>query len=199
MMSNECHWRSLEPSRRPARGGRRPLRFNSRTGCGPKRSGVAHPTRTEPCRRLLARYQHKGEASCDTSASGRPRPSGICHRLRHLAFGGDWDLVDLNESTTTIHRALELGINLFDTAQGYGFGVAERRLGDALRQGAGARKSSLPLRAACARKAATCSVTRARAGSARASSRASTTSGPTTSTSTRSTGPTHVHPPTRPP
>jgi aryl-alcohol dehydrogenase-like predicted oxidoreductase len=50
------------------------------------------------------------------------------------AFGGEWGAVDLEESRTTIHRALELGINLFDTAQGYGFGTAERLLGEALRQ-----------------------------------------------------------------
>lgn len=50
------------------------------------------------------------------------------------AFGGDWGTVDVEESTAVIHRALELGITLFDTAQGYGFGAAEKLLGDALRQ-----------------------------------------------------------------
>src|SRR6266540_3108377 len=42
------------------------------------------------------------------------------------AFGGDWGASDLQDSKDSIHRALELGINLFDTAQGYGFGVAEQ-------------------------------------------------------------------------
>jgi aryl-alcohol dehydrogenase-like predicted oxidoreductase len=50
------------------------------------------------------------------------------------AFGGDWGAADLEESRTTVHRALELGINLVDTAQGYGFGAAERLLGEALHQ-----------------------------------------------------------------
>jgi aryl-alcohol dehydrogenase-like predicted oxidoreductase len=50
------------------------------------------------------------------------------------AFGGDWGASDLEESRTSIHRALELGINFFDTAQGYGFGAAERLLGEALRE-----------------------------------------------------------------
>ncbi|HUR09100.1 MAG TPA: aldo/keto reductase [Nonomuraea sp.] len=50
------------------------------------------------------------------------------------AFGGDWGAVDVQESEHAIHHALELGINLFDTAQGYGFGVAERLLGKALRE-----------------------------------------------------------------
>ena len=50
------------------------------------------------------------------------------------AFGGEWGAVDLQDSKDAIHHALELGINFFDTAQGYGFGVAEQLLGDALRE-----------------------------------------------------------------
>jgi aryl-alcohol dehydrogenase-like predicted oxidoreductase len=50
------------------------------------------------------------------------------------AFGGDWGAADLEESKASIHRALELGTNLFDTAQDYGFGAAERLLGEALRE-----------------------------------------------------------------
>jgi aryl-alcohol dehydrogenase-like predicted oxidoreductase len=50
------------------------------------------------------------------------------------AFGGDWGAVDAEEGTASIHRAHDLGINLFDTAQGYGFGAAERLLGQALWQ-----------------------------------------------------------------
>ena len=49
------------------------------------------------------------------------------------AFGGEWGAADLQESKDAIHRAVELGINLFDTAQGYGFGAAEQLLGEALR------------------------------------------------------------------
>ncbi len=48
------------------------------------------------------------------------------------SFGGDWGRFDTDEATATIGRALELGITLFDTAQGYGFGAAERLLGGAL-------------------------------------------------------------------
>jgi aryl-alcohol dehydrogenase-like predicted oxidoreductase len=50
------------------------------------------------------------------------------------AFGGDWGPADLRESKAGIGRALELGINLFDTAQGYGFGVSEQVLGEALKE-----------------------------------------------------------------
>jgi aryl-alcohol dehydrogenase-like predicted oxidoreductase len=53
------------------------------------------------------------------------------------AFGGDWGAADIEDSRDAIHRALALGINLFDTAQGYGFGAAEQVLGEALRQRAG--------------------------------------------------------------
>jgi aryl-alcohol dehydrogenase-like predicted oxidoreductase len=49
------------------------------------------------------------------------------------AFGGDWGAADLQEGKAAIHRALELGINFFDTAQGYGFGAAEQLLAEALR------------------------------------------------------------------
>ncbi len=48
------------------------------------------------------------------------------------AYGGDWGSFDEEEAKATIRRALELGVTLFDTAQGYGFGVAERLLADAL-------------------------------------------------------------------
>ena len=47
--------------------------------------------------------------------------------------GGDWGAVDENLEMATIRRALDLGINFFDTAQGYGFGASERLLGAALR------------------------------------------------------------------
>jgi aryl-alcohol dehydrogenase-like predicted oxidoreductase len=47
--------------------------------------------------------------------------------------GGDWGTVDEAAETATIRRALDLGINFFDTAQAYGFGASERLLGAALR------------------------------------------------------------------
>src|SRR5438309_6607240 len=48
------------------------------------------------------------------------------------AFGGECGTVDTDAATAPIHHALELGITLFDTAQGYGFGQSERILADAL-------------------------------------------------------------------
>ncbi len=48
------------------------------------------------------------------------------------AFGGDWGSFDEQEAKATVRRALEFGVNLFDTAQAYGFGISERLLADAL-------------------------------------------------------------------
>lgn len=46
--------------------------------------------------------------------------------------GGDWGSVEESNLEAAIRRALDLGINFFDTAQAYGFGVAEQLLGRAL-------------------------------------------------------------------
>ncbi|WP_102126969.1 aldo/keto reductase [Deinococcus planocerae] len=42
------------------------------------------------------------------------------------AIGGTWGAVDDEESLAALHRALDLGINLFDTADVYGDGHSER-------------------------------------------------------------------------
>ncbi|MEU6431060.1 aldo/keto reductase [Microbispora sp. NPDC046973] len=47
-------------------------------------------------------------------------------------FGGEWGEIEERSAIDSIHHARELGINIFDTAQGYGFGTAERLLGRAL-------------------------------------------------------------------
>lgn len=48
-------------------------------------------------------------------------------------LGGDWGSFDRDSAIAAIRRARELGVNLFDTAQGYGFGASEELLGQALR------------------------------------------------------------------
>src|SRR3954469_25131097 len=42
------------------------------------------------------------------------------------AIGGTWGTVDDAESMQTLHRALDLGVNFFDTADVYGDGHSER-------------------------------------------------------------------------
>jgi aryl-alcohol dehydrogenase-like predicted oxidoreductase len=44
------------------------------------------------------------------------------------AIGGTWGTVDDTESIRTLHRALDLGVNFFDTADVYGDGHSERLL-----------------------------------------------------------------------
>jgi aryl-alcohol dehydrogenase-like predicted oxidoreductase len=47
-------------------------------------------------------------------------------------LGGDWGSFDEAAAIEAIRNARSLGINFFDTAQAYGFGVSERLLGRAL-------------------------------------------------------------------
>ena len=48
-------------------------------------------------------------------------------------LGGEWGQFDEDEGIAAVRQARELGVNLFDTAHGYGFGASERVLGKALR------------------------------------------------------------------
>ena len=48
-------------------------------------------------------------------------------------LGGDWGRFDEDAALEAIRFARGLGINFFDTAQGYGYGVSEQLLGRALR------------------------------------------------------------------
>lgn len=47
-------------------------------------------------------------------------------------IGGQWGPVAEDEAIRTIHAALELGINLYDTADAYGQGISEELVGKAL-------------------------------------------------------------------
>ncbi len=48
-------------------------------------------------------------------------------------FPAGWGKIDDQESVRAIHAALDLGVNLFDTAANYGAGHSERVLGEALK------------------------------------------------------------------
>ena len=48
-------------------------------------------------------------------------------------LGGEWGSFDEEKGIEAIRNARELGVNLFDTAHGYGFGASERLLGRGLR------------------------------------------------------------------
>jgi len=70
------------------------------------------------------RYRRLGRSDLEVSVIG----------LGTLAMGGRaYGEVDDATSIATIHRALDLGINLIDTADNYGFGHAEEVVGRAIR------------------------------------------------------------------
>lgn len=50
------------------------------------------------------------------------------------AIGGTWGNVKDDESIAALHRALDLGVNFFDTADGYGDGHSERLLAQLKRE-----------------------------------------------------------------
>jgi aryl-alcohol dehydrogenase-like predicted oxidoreductase len=50
------------------------------------------------------------------------------------AIGGSWGEVDDSESLHTLHRAVEMGVNFFDTADVYGDGRSERLLAQLKRE-----------------------------------------------------------------
>jgi aryl-alcohol dehydrogenase-like predicted oxidoreductase len=68
------------------------------------------------------RYVKFGRTGLDVSA--------ICFGTWQA--GGDWGAPQEEDLKAAIRRALDLGINFFDTAQAYGFGASERLLGEAL-------------------------------------------------------------------
>jgi aryl-alcohol dehydrogenase-like predicted oxidoreductase len=49
-------------------------------------------------------------------------------------IGGGWGPQDDRDSLAALHRALDLGINLIDTAEGYGGGHSERLIGQMLKE-----------------------------------------------------------------
>src|SRR5882672_272482 len=50
------------------------------------------------------------------------------------AIGGTWGPVDDAQSLAALHRAVDLGVNFFDTADVYGDGRSERLLARLLRE-----------------------------------------------------------------
>ena len=58
--------------------------------------------------------------------------------MRRIGFGAeplggtDWGDVNLVAAHAAVRRAIELGVELFDTADVYGLGLSEQRLGEAL-------------------------------------------------------------------
>lgn len=55
-----------------------------------------------------------------------------CYQMGGIHGGGGWTGMDDEESVRTIHHAESLGVNVLDTAEGYGAGHSERIIGRAL-------------------------------------------------------------------
>jgi aryl-alcohol dehydrogenase-like predicted oxidoreductase len=58
-------------------------------------------------------------------------------------FGGDWGSLEERDSVAAIRRARELGVNFFDTAQGYGWGASEQLVAKALAAELRARRDAV--------------------------------------------------------
>jgi aryl-alcohol dehydrogenase-like predicted oxidoreductase len=58
-------------------------------------------------------------------------------------LGGEWGSFDESDAIAAIRHARELGINVFDTAQAYGFGASERLLRKALRDELASRRDEV--------------------------------------------------------
>jgi aryl-alcohol dehydrogenase-like predicted oxidoreductase len=67
-------------------------------------------------------YRRMGDSDLITSAIG----------FGCWEIGGTYGHFDVQEATAAIHRALDLGVTLFDTARAYGWGQSEELLGRAL-------------------------------------------------------------------
>ncbi|PIQ08012.1 MAG: oxidoreductase [Ignavibacteriales bacterium CG18_big_fil_WC_8_21_14_2_50_31_20] len=61
-----------------------------------------------------------------------PKVSEVGFGAWQLGKSSDWATMSEKEAVALVHKALELGINYFDTAPNYGYGSSEERLGIAL-------------------------------------------------------------------
>src|SRR5437868_6480321 len=110
----------------PARG-RKLAPIRSDLGA-PRRAPLRARIRSCPaariCRRTVVEYRNLGKDGPKVSAIGFG-----CWEMGGQHYGGTDDA----EVTAAVHRAIDLGVTLFDTAPNYGFGGSEEVLGRALK------------------------------------------------------------------
>jgi aryl-alcohol dehydrogenase-like predicted oxidoreductase len=80
----------------------------------------------------------RSESTMTTKTLNRLRLGMTDLQVSPIAFGtwqlgGEWGQFVEDDAIAAIRQARQLGVNLFDTAQGYGFGASERLLARALR------------------------------------------------------------------
>lgn len=76
---------------------------------------------------VIVEYRILGKTNIKVSCIGLG-----CYPMSGMASGANWTGIDDKESIKTIQHAESLGINLLDTANGYGGGHSERIIGEAL-------------------------------------------------------------------
>ncbi len=72
----------------------------------------------------LMKYRSFGKTGFETSEIG----------FGAWAIGGSWGAQSDGDSMAALHKALDLGVNFIDTAQGYGDGKSERIIGKVLKE-----------------------------------------------------------------
>src|SRR6185436_18378788 len=80
---------------------------------------------------IQARGRRERDGSEREASMTRGGISPLCFGCEPLG-GTDWGTVDIAGIERAIGRALELGIDFFDTADVYGLGLSEERLSHAL-------------------------------------------------------------------
>jgi len=68
-------------------------------------------------------YRRLGKTGWNVSAIG----------LGCWALGGQWGPIEADDATRAVHAAIDAGVNLLDTADAYGLGLSEERVGQAVR------------------------------------------------------------------
>jgi aryl-alcohol dehydrogenase-like predicted oxidoreductase len=93
----------------------------------------------------MAITMQRGDLTMEYTEFGNTgmRVSKICFGT--WAFGGEWGQQDLEANKAAVRKALDMGITFFDTAQAYGFGVAEKFLSEALQPEIRTRRRELVL------------------------------------------------------
>src|SRR5690348_8692852 len=79
--------------------------------------------RTLSGRERLMRYRRFGKTGWQVSTIS----------MGCWGIGGQWGPVEEAEAIRTIHAAIDLGVNLYDTADAYGLGVSEELVGKAFK------------------------------------------------------------------
>jgi aryl-alcohol dehydrogenase-like predicted oxidoreductase len=129
-----ARWRKVAPAVRQARpkrrnfhgfGGGRMLAIAStaaRPACQGEPADEAMPPAHKAAERHIMEYRAFGQTGIQVSALG----------FGCWEIGGGYGSIEENDFVRAVNRALDAGVNCFDTAEAYGFGASEKSLAKAL-------------------------------------------------------------------